>query len=65
MIFSLLLVSLTAVARAAVLVDFQVAQPPVVPSNVKQCTVQVLQRDFAFSFGQLVALYPYYVWGSR
>ncbi|KAF8172815.1 peptide N-acetyl-beta-D-glucosaminyl asparaginase amidase A-domain-containing protein [Mycena galopus ATCC 62051] len=35
----------------AVLVDFQVAQPPPVPQNAKQCTVQILQRDFAFSFG--------------
>ncbi|KAJ7172470.1 peptide N-acetyl-beta-D-glucosaminyl asparaginase amidase A-domain-containing protein [Mycena filopes] len=36
---------------AAVLVDFQVAQPPPVPQNAKQCTIQILQRDFAFSFG--------------
>ncbi|KAF8172814.1 peptide N-acetyl-beta-D-glucosaminyl asparaginase amidase A-domain-containing protein [Mycena galopus ATCC 62051] len=35
----------------AVLFDFQVAQPPPVPQNAKQCTVQILQRDFAFSFG--------------
>ncbi|KAK0228539.1 peptide N-acetyl-beta-D-glucosaminyl asparaginase amidase A-domain-containing protein [Armillaria fumosa] len=60
MICLLLLVSLTAVARAAVLVDFQVSQPPIVPSDVKQCTVQVLQRDFAFSFGhsEVVDLVP-------
>ncbi|KAF8163305.1 peptide N-acetyl-beta-D-glucosaminyl asparaginase amidase A-domain-containing protein [Crassisporium funariophilum] len=38
-------------SRATVLVDFQVAQPPPVPKNAKQCTVQILQRDFAFSFG--------------
>ncbi|KAJ6547567.1 peptide N-acetyl-beta-D-glucosaminyl asparaginase amidase A-domain-containing protein [Mycena capillaripes] len=36
---------------AAVLVDFQVAQPPPVPQDAKQCTIQILQRDFAFSFG--------------
>ncbi|KAJ7063314.1 peptide N-acetyl-beta-D-glucosaminyl asparaginase amidase A-domain-containing protein [Mycena amicta] len=35
----------------AVLVDFQVAQPPPVPQDTKQCTIQILQRDFAFSFG--------------
>ncbi|KAF7322979.1 hypothetical protein HMN09_00077600 [Mycena chlorophos] len=42
---------LCAVGVSAVLVDFQVAQPPPVPSGVKECTVQVLQRDFANSFG--------------
>ncbi|KAJ7285831.1 peptide N-acetyl-beta-D-glucosaminyl asparaginase amidase A-domain-containing protein [Mycena rebaudengoi] len=36
---------------AAVLVDFQVAQPPPVPQDARQCTIQILQRDFAFSFG--------------
>ena len=37
-------VALTAcAARAAVLVDFQVAQPPPLPKDVKQCTVQILQ----------------------
>ncbi|KAF8902138.1 peptide N-acetyl-beta-D-glucosaminyl asparaginase amidase A-domain-containing protein [Gymnopilus junonius] len=47
-------------ANAAVLVDFQVAQPPPVPKNAKQCTVHVLQRDFAFSFGnaEVVQLEP-------
>ncbi|KAJ7774606.1 peptide N-acetyl-beta-D-glucosaminyl asparaginase amidase A-domain-containing protein [Mycena maculata] len=35
----------------AVLVDFQVTQPPPVPQDAKQCTIQILQRDFAFSFG--------------
>ncbi|KAI0797667.1 peptide N-acetyl-beta-D-glucosaminyl asparaginase amidase A-domain-containing protein [Abortiporus biennis] len=37
--------------QAARLVDFQVAQPPLVPLDAKQCTIQILQRDFAFSFG--------------
>ncbi|KAG7092458.1 hypothetical protein E1B28_008812 [Marasmius oreades] len=42
------------------LVDFQVAQPPVVPQDAKECTVKVLQRDFAFSFGmsEVVQLNP-------
>ncbi|KAF8894619.1 peptide N-acetyl-beta-D-glucosaminyl asparaginase amidase A-domain-containing protein [Infundibulicybe gibba] len=39
------------VARAAVLVDFQVTQPPPVPVDAQSCTIQILQRDFAFSFG--------------
>ncbi|RDB21368.1 Peptide-N4-(N-acetyl-beta-glucosaminyl)asparagine amidase A [Hypsizygus marmoreus] len=38
-------------ARGAVLVDFQVAQPPPVPRDATQCTIQILKRDFAFSFG--------------
>ncbi|KAI0709482.1 peptide N-acetyl-beta-D-glucosaminyl asparaginase amidase A-domain-containing protein [Earliella scabrosa] len=37
--------------RAAVLVDFQVAQPPPLPQDAKQCTIQILQRTFGFSFG--------------
>ncbi|KAG6890692.1 hypothetical protein C0995_005065 [Termitomyces sp. Mi166 len=46
--------------QSAVLVDFQVAQPPPVPTDAKQCTIQVLQRDFAFSFGsaEVVQLTP-------
>ncbi|KAJ7774828.1 peptide-N4-(N-acetyl-beta-glucosaminyl)asparagine amidase A [Mycena metata] len=35
----------------AVLVDFQVAQPPPVPTQAKQCTIDILQRDFANSYG--------------
>ncbi|ESK96977.1 peptide-n4-(n-acetyl-beta-glucosaminyl)asparagine amidase a [Moniliophthora roreri MCA 2997] len=44
----------------AKLVNFQLTQPPVVPQVVKQCTVQVLQRDFAFSYGssEVVQLDP-------
>ncbi|KAF5391346.1 hypothetical protein D9757_001888 [Collybiopsis confluens] len=30
--------------------DFQVAQPPVVPSQAKKCTVEVFRHDFANSF---------------
>lgn len=30
-------------AQATVLVDFQVAQPPPLPQDAKQCTVQILQ----------------------
>ncbi|KAF7304886.1 Peptide-N4-(N-acetyl-beta-glucosaminyl)asparagine amidase A [Mycena kentingensis (nom. inval.)] len=36
---------------SSVLVDFQVAQPPPVPTNAQQCTIEILRRDFAFSFG--------------
>ncbi|KAK7054897.1 hypothetical protein VNI00_003360 [Paramarasmius palmivorus] len=44
------------IAFGARLVDFQVAQPPPVPQDVEQCTIQILhralfRRDFAFSFG--------------
>ncbi|KAF8921285.1 peptide N-acetyl-beta-D-glucosaminyl asparaginase amidase A-domain-containing protein [Mucidula mucida] len=45
------LLSLLSATYAAVLEDFQVTQPPIVPVGVQECTVQVLQRDFAFSFG--------------
>ncbi|KAA1471171.1 hypothetical protein DENSPDRAFT_96775 [Dentipellis sp. KUC8613] len=37
--------------HAARLVDFQVAQPPPLPQDAKQCTIQILQRTFANSFG--------------
>ncbi|KDR81615.1 hypothetical protein GALMADRAFT_59305 [Galerina marginata CBS 339.88] len=60
-IFSFLVAFIFAwLANAAVLVDFQVAQPPPVPKDAKQCTVQVLKRDFAFSFGsaEVVQLEP-------
>ncbi|KAI9435804.1 peptide N-acetyl-beta-D-glucosaminyl asparaginase amidase A-domain-containing protein [Lactarius indigo] len=33
------------------LVDFQVAQPPPLPQEAKQCVVPILQRTFGFSFG--------------
>ncbi|KAH9843087.1 peptide N-acetyl-beta-D-glucosaminyl asparaginase amidase A-domain-containing protein [Rhodofomes roseus] len=36
---------------AAVLVDFQVAQPPPLPSSAQQCTVQILERTFGNSYG--------------
>ncbi|KAJ7905495.1 peptide N-acetyl-beta-D-glucosaminyl asparaginase amidase A-domain-containing protein [Mycena olivaceomarginata] len=49
--FCALLLAAVSPQGAAVLVDFQVAQPPPVPQDAKQCTIQVLQRDFAFSFG--------------
>ncbi|KAK7693712.1 hypothetical protein QCA50_003284 [Cerrena zonata] len=38
--------------RSAVLVDFQVAQPPPLPQDAKQCTVKILERTFGFSFGE-------------
>ncbi|KAF7354571.1 Peptide-N4-(N-acetyl-beta-glucosaminyl)asparagine amidase A [Mycena sanguinolenta] len=37
---------------AAVSFDFQVAQPPPVPQHAVQCTIQILQRDFANSYGK-------------
>jgi hypothetical protein len=42
---SIFLVPLLAAAysHAARLVDFQVAQPPPLPRDAKQCTVQILQ----------------------
>ncbi|KAI0695701.1 peptide N-acetyl-beta-D-glucosaminyl asparaginase amidase A-domain-containing protein [Cytidiella melzeri] len=42
---------LAACTSAARLVDFQVAQPPPLPKDAKQCTIQILERTFAFSFG--------------
>ena len=30
-------------AKSAVLVDFQVAQPPPLPQDAKQCTVKILE----------------------
>lgn len=35
--------SLVRFARAARLVDFQVAQPPPVPEDAKTCTVEILE----------------------
>ncbi|KAF6760173.1 peptide N-acetyl-beta-D-glucosaminyl asparaginase amidase A-domain-containing protein [Ephemerocybe angulata] len=34
-----------------VLENFQVTQRPIVPKDAKQCTIKILQRDFAFSYG--------------
>ena len=31
--------------RAVLLVDFQVAQPPPLPQDAQQCTIQILQYD--------------------
>uniref|UniRef100_A0A0W0F927 Peptide N-acetyl-beta-D-glucosaminyl asparaginase amidase A N-terminal domain-containing protein n=1 Tax=Moniliophthora roreri TaxID=221103 RepID=A0A0W0F927_MONRR len=52
--------ALTSLCFCTRLVNFQLAQPPVVPKNVKYCTVKVLERDFAFSFGkaEVVQLTP-------
>ena len=42
---SLILATLFAgFANAAVLIDFQVAQPPPVPKGAKQCTVEILRQ---------------------
>ncbi|KAL1762199.1 peptide N-acetyl-beta-D-glucosaminyl asparaginase amidase A-domain-containing protein [Schizophyllum commune] len=45
---------------ADVLVDFQVSEPPPLPVGVQECTVTVLQRDFANSYGdaEVVQLEP-------
>ncbi|EPQ58116.1 hypothetical protein GLOTRDRAFT_136892 [Gloeophyllum trabeum ATCC 11539] len=38
--------------RAAVLVDFQVAQPPPLPADANQCTIEILTHTFGNSYGQ-------------
>ena len=44
LLVALALVSLNAcVATAAVLRNFQVAQPPIVPQDAKECTIKILQ----------------------
>ncbi|GJE90902.1 peptide N-acetyl-beta-D-glucosaminyl asparaginase amidase A-domain-containing protein [Phanerochaete sordida] len=48
---ALTLLAAAVCAAAQPLVDFQVAQPPPLPQDAKQCTVQILQRTFGFSFG--------------
>ncbi|PPR08105.1 hypothetical protein CVT24_010566 [Panaeolus cyanescens] len=50
-VLAFFLLSCSYLTAATVLVNFQVAQPPPVPKDAKQCTIQILQRDFAFSFG--------------
>ncbi|KAI0807607.1 peptide N-acetyl-beta-D-glucosaminyl asparaginase amidase A-domain-containing protein [Fomes fomentarius] len=45
------LVLASAAVRCARLVDFQVAQPPPLPQDANQCTIQILQRTFGNSFG--------------
>ncbi|KAL6305342.1 peptide N-acetyl-beta-D-glucosaminyl asparaginase amidase A-domain-containing protein [Sparassis latifolia] len=42
---------LAAVVRAQVLVDFQVAQPPPVPQDAQECTIEIVQRTFGNSYG--------------
>ncbi|KAF8844962.1 hypothetical protein BDN67DRAFT_1050060 [Paxillus ammoniavirescens] len=50
--FALLVgVALLAFANAQVLVDFQVAQPPPVPSDAQTCTTMILARTFGNSYG--------------
>ncbi|KAF9227924.1 hypothetical protein BS17DRAFT_726591 [Gyrodon lividus] len=48
---SLVAVTLTAFASAQVLVDFQVAEPPPVPSDAQTCTMTILERTFGNSYG--------------
>lgn len=40
---ALLVLSVALLSKAAALVDFQVAQPPPVPQDAQQCTIQILQ----------------------
>ncbi|KIJ17411.1 hypothetical protein PAXINDRAFT_73494 [Paxillus involutus ATCC 200175] len=50
--FALLVgVALVAFANAQVLVDFQVAEPPPVPSDTQTCTTMILARTFGNSYG--------------
>ncbi|PCH37957.1 hypothetical protein WOLCODRAFT_148915 [Wolfiporia cocos MD-104 SS10] len=49
---------LASVARSAVLVDFQVAQPPPLPADAEQCTVLILEHTFGNSYYQ-PAIVPY------
>ncbi|TCD66018.1 hypothetical protein EIP91_001918 [Steccherinum ochraceum] len=51
MVLALPALLLAWVSFSAVLVDFQVAQPPPLPQDAKQCTVKILERTFGFSFG--------------
>ncbi|CAK5281947.1 unnamed protein product [Mycena citricolor] len=45
---SVLVAAISVLPRAAaVLVDFQVAVPPIVPAHAKQCTVEIFTHDFA------------------
>ncbi|KAF9792431.1 peptide N-acetyl-beta-D-glucosaminyl asparaginase amidase A-domain-containing protein [Thelephora terrestris] len=49
--FLLLPFLVASVVQADPLVDFQVAQPPIIPKNGQQCTIKLIERDFAFSYG--------------
>ncbi|KAF8559579.1 hypothetical protein OG21DRAFT_1402188 [Imleria badia] len=50
--FALLLGAASATrANAQVLVDFQVAEPPPVPSDAQTCTIMILERTFGNSYG--------------
>ncbi|KAG0707751.1 peptide N-acetyl-beta-D-glucosaminyl asparaginase amidase A-domain-containing protein [Suillus ampliporus] len=44
-------VLLAALSSAQVLVDFQVAEPPPVPTNAQTCTMMILERTFGNSYG--------------
>lgn len=46
-----LLLAPSLLAAGQVLVDFQVANPPPLPKNAKQCTVEILQHTFGNSYG--------------
>jgi hypothetical protein len=46
-----LLLNAALLSWASPVVDFQVAQPPPLPSDVKQCTVNLFDHTFGNSFG--------------
>lgn len=52
----LLLLIPTLFSNAARLVDFQVAQPPPLPKDAKQCTIQILEYAAASTWMFLVEL---------
>lgn len=49
---ALALASAPTTVHSAALVDFQVTNPPPLPSSAKQCTVKVLENTFGNSYGQ-------------
>ena len=42
-LLGLLLPLLSSIVSAAILENFQVTQPPIVPKEAKQCTIKILQ----------------------
>ncbi|KIJ69396.1 hypothetical protein HYDPIDRAFT_79703 [Hydnomerulius pinastri MD-312] len=44
-------VTLATIANAQVLVDFQVAEPPPVPTDAQSCTTMILEHTFGNSYG--------------
>ncbi|KAI5900391.1 uncharacterized protein SCHCODRAFT_02607781, partial [Schizophyllum commune H4-8] len=59
-VWALLGLAAAVTVSADVLADFQVSEPPPLPVGVQECTITVLQRDFANSYGdaEVVQLEP-------